>query len=1116
MMVNRLFCFILALLPIHLFGLENRFNYITSENGLTQGNINCIMQDRQGFIWIGTGTGLNKYDGYEFVRYTSNPDDSTSLVHSEVIEMCQATDGKIWTVSNGNGISVYLPEFDDFKQIPYIVSGKDTVHLGQMTEAKVGPDGNIWTLGLNNGLFIFDNNFHLVHHYSYDPKNKKSLPQGQYDALAFDKKGTCWIGLGKGQICSFDPKDQSFHTLTFSTGESSYNDQVKVMYTDRKGLIWIGTLYSGAFRFNPYTGVFKNYSADGTKSGLDINMVRTFVEDKDGNMIIGTDGGGLNVLSARTGQMQYISYNVQNPSTLNTNAVYCLFIDRSQTLWVGTYSGGINYQSKYQYKFKGYKPNPLSDNSLSFANVTAIIEDHDNHHIWIGMDGGGLNEFNPATGNFKRFKTEPDNPDWIQTKVIIHMCQIRNGDILYGTWAHGLGVYKKSEGKFVTYMPDEKDTNSIGSINAWYIMQDSHGEIWVGLLLGRSALDKFDEATGTFKHYYPNPKDSTALYLNSTKVIYEDHSGTVWVGCENGGLFRYNRDKDNFKRYFFDPANPNSTSNDIRGIYEDTKNRFWVATSNGLILLDRKTGSFKRISVADGLPDKVIDGILQDAKGNLWISTNTGISRFNPDSNTFRNYDKTDGLTGNEFNYTSSLLASDGKMYFGSKSGMVVFDPLKISDNPNMPQIVLTDFQIFNKSVDLMPVKEHGHKIKKNVLTLNKIKLSYKQNVITFKFAALDFGNPSKNEYKYKLEGFDQDWIPTTANRRYATYTNLPGGTYTFRVIGSNGDGKWNTKGLSISLIITPPFWRTWWFWTITILIVLYLSWRYYKGRQEKIRQDKQILEEKIQEGLKEVEKQKLEVQKKDKELEEKIAQEKEQNWFNVGMARFGDVISKNKDELTKLSGSIISEIVEYLGVVQGAIYLYSDDDEEGYLELTACYAPDEDRIEGQKFLPGEGQIGTAFSEQRVITNDNLTHEYAKLTSGLGEEYLKHLAVIPLKLNEIVIGVVELLSFNPIENYKVQFIEKAGESLTSILTALRANAKTQKLLEQQKLQSEEMSSQEEELRQNLEEMQATQEEAARKTEELMVQTAEFEVREKELKDEIDKLKSKIKSSGKKK
>ena len=848
MMVNRLFCFLLLLLPFQLSGFENRFNYLTSENGLTQGNINCIMQDRQGFIWIGTGTGLNKYDGYEFVRYTSNPDDSTSLSHSEVIEMCQATDGKIWTVTNGNGISVYIPQFNHFKQITFVAHDKDTVRLQAMTEAKVGPDGNIWTLDQNAGLFVFDNNFHLVHHYGYNSSDKKSLPQGKYDALTFDKNGTCWVGLGKGQICSLDAKKQTFHTLAFSTGENSYNDEVKVMYTDSKGMIWIGTLYSGAFRLNPNTGAIKNYSADGTAEGMNINMVRAFIEDKDGNMLIGTDGGGLNILSAKTGKMQYISYDVQNPNTLNTNAVYCLFIDRSKTLWVGTYSGGINYYSTYQYKFKGYKTNPLSDNSLSFSNVTALIEDRDSKNIWIGMDGGGLNEFNPKTSDFRRFKAEPDNPDWIQTKVIIHMCQDNDGDILYGTWAHGLGIYKKSEGKFVTYMPDENDSASIGSINAWYIMQDSYGEIWVGLLLGTSAVDKFDKATGTFKHYYPDREDTTAIYLNSTKTIYEDHNKTVWVGSENGGLFRYNRDKDNFKRYFFDPKNPNSTANDIRGIYEDSKNRFWVATSDGLILLDRKTGSFTRISMADGLPDKVIDGILEDAKGNLWLSTNEGLSRFNPDSNTFRNYDKTDGLTGNEFNYTSSLLASDGKMYFGSKSGFIVFDPLKISDNPNIPQVVLTDFQIFNKPVNVMKVREHGHKIRENVLMLDRIKLSYKQNVITFKFAALDFGNPTKNKYKYMLEGFDEDWIPTDATRRYATYTNLPGGKYTFRVIGSNGDGRWNNKGMSVDLIITPPIYKTWWFITLSIIIILYLAWRYYKERQEKIKTDKRILEEKIQE----------------------------------------------------------------------------------------------------------------------------------------------------------------------------------------------------------------------------------------------------------------------------
>ncbi len=311
-------------------------------------------------------------------------------------------------------------------------------------------------------------------------------------------------------------------------------------------------------------------------------------------------------------------------------------------------------------------------------------------------------------------------------------------------------------------------------------------------------------------------------------------------------------------------------------------------------------------------------------------------------------------------------------------------------------------------------------------------------------------------------------------------------------------------------MVVTPPLWKRPWFIILSVLLITFLVIRYVKGREEKLKKDKEILEEKIQEGMKVVEKQKKEVEKKDKELEEKIKKEELQNWYNIGMAKFSEILSKNKDDLKKLSQSVILEFVNQLEISQGAIYILNDDDpNHHYLVLTAAYAPDDERMVGKKVEIGENEIGTCYKEQKNIIINNLPEGYATLESGLGDTSLSHLTAVPLRLNELSIGVVELISFEKISDFKISFVEKAGETLTSILTSLKAIDKTERLLKTQRQQSEEMLSQEEKLRQNLEEMQATQEEAARREDQLNRKSKEFKEREKELIDEIDRLKKKI-------
>ena len=1107
--------FILFILfPLNVYSIQNVFNYITPEDGLSQGNITCIYQDSQGFMWFGTFNGLNRYDGYSIKIYNHDINDSLSLGYGHVKYICEDDENKLWFGTYGGGISVFYPKKGIFRNITSVMDGDVNVPLRNLAGITNGPDGNIWVLEENNGLFVFDKHLNFIKAYRSNSGRNSTFPAVIYHGLLFDKNETLWIAGGNGTLLKHNKDNDTFEQFIFEERTAAADDGVRSVYYDSKGIIWIGTTSQGAYSFDPLNQSFKNYRKGTTEYDLSSNTIMGFIEDWEGNLLIATDGGGINILNRQSYFIDKIRYELGNPVCLSTDAVYSLYVDRTETLWVGTYAGGINYYGRYKNKFYTYKPEPLNPNSVSYKNVKCFLQDSDGE-IWVGTDGGGINKFNILNNEFEHYKANPEDDTWLQTNIIIHLAQDNDGDIYIGSYSGGLTIFNKTDNTFKQYLPDASNPDAIGGMHVWNIYQDSYGVIWVGMLA--VGLDQFDKETQTFTHYSSDVNDPATLNSPNIKVIYEDKKRQLWIGTEGGGLHLFNRDANNFTRYIYRENCKNCLSNnDVRAIYQDSKNRFWVGTGDGLNLMDKKKGTFTVISVEDGLPGKIINDILEDDNGNLWISTNNGISRFNPDEKKFRNYDISDGLQGNEFNYTAAMKSREGDFYFGGKSGFNVFKPADIKDNPHIPPIVVTNFKIANKPIEKLLVKINRRKEYRTINYVDEIKLSHKDNIFEFEFAALDFGNPGKNKYKYKLEGFDEEWTEVNATKRFASYTNLDGGEYIFRVIGSNSDDKWNETGLSIKLIVTPPFWKRKSTIILFILLNIFIGYVILRRRRQKIIEEKALLNEKISKGLEEVEKQKTEVTKKDNEIQKKIEAEKMQNWYNTGLDKINKVITNNKDDLFKLSQSIIVTIVEYIEVAQGALYLINSDDEESepYLEIMASYAPDSKRLIGQRLNIIEGNIGACYKEQKIFKINNLPEKYAHFSSGLGEMSLKNLTAIPLKLNEISIGVIELLSFEPVEEHKINFVAQTGETLTSILTALKANERTKKLLDQQKILAEESAAHEEELRQNLEELQATQEESTRRAEQLTKITDDFQKKEQEYEKIISDLEKKLKDTKK--
>jgi signal transduction histidine kinase/DNA-binding response OmpR family regulator/streptogramin lyase len=502
-------------------------------------------------------------------------------------------------------------------------------------------------------------------------------------------------------------------------------------------------------------------------------------------------------------------------------------------MWLGTFSGGVNFvkERNFQHKFK----NVSATNSLSSNTVSSFCED-DFGNIWIGTDGGGLNVYNKKKDVFTYFKHDPNDKNSISSNVITSIKKDSKGNIWCGYWLQGMSMYDRKSNRFIHYRYTDKFPNERYQSDCFmYLYSDKKDNLWIGSLNG---LQRFDKINKDFISYI-NP--DMGLY---TGCILEDKQQNMWVGTWEG-LSQLDPVSKKVVSYIHKDNDSTSLSNNrIYTLYEDTKQRLWLGTAGGLNLFDTEKNLFRIFDKRNGLPSDAIYGILEDEKGNLWLSTSNGICRFNPETGKIKNYDISDGLQGNEFKYHSYLRLRSGEMLFGGINGFNLFNPNKIEDNSFIPPVVITDFRIFNSPA---VIGGKNSFLKKHISQTSKLKLTYEQSVISFDFAALNFIAPEKNQYAYKLEGFDKEWN-YSGTKRTATYTNLDPGVYILRVKGSNNDGKWNEQSTDLRIIITPPYWKTWWFRSLLTVLILGVLVAVYKSRVKTIRYKRMELEKLVQE----------------------------------------------------------------------------------------------------------------------------------------------------------------------------------------------------------------------------------------------------------------------------
>ncbi|MCP4601154.1 MAG: response regulator [Proteobacteria bacterium] len=882
--------------PIHARpGRNIHFEQISLEQGLTQNTVNSILQDNQGFMWFATQDGLNKYDGYKFTIYRHDPNDSTSLSNNYIWSILEDEEDNLWIGTRGGGLDKFDKKTGVFTRHIHQADNPKSLSNNSVRSIYQDSGGNLWIGTTGGGLNKFDKNSGEFTRYSSETNNPKTLSHNSVNSISEDSGGNLWIGTDNG-LNKLDPKAGTF-TRYFNQIEnprSLSNNIIKAVFEDSKGNLWIGTI-GGLNKFEKKTEDFTLYlnQTDNPKS-LSNNYVWSIFEDSGGDLWIGTVGGGLNKLDRKKETFTRYVSQAGNPKALCDNTIYSIIEDDGGNLWIGTLSGGISKFNRKAGSFPIYLNKADNPQSFSQNSIHSILEDSKGN-MWIGSYGSGLVEFDRNSGDISLYKNQAENPQSLSQNYVRSILEGSDGYLWIGTFG-GLNRFDLREKTFTRYLNQPGNPKSLSDNHIITILEDSRGNLWIGTYSG--GLNNFDRETETFTRYLNQADNPKSLSHNSIYSIIEDSKGDLWVGT-TGGLNKFNRKEKSFTRYLHQDDNPKSLShNCLNSVVEDSEGNLWIGTDGGLNRFDRKSETFIYYRVENGLPNDVIYGILEDKKGYLWLSTNKGLSKFNPKTETFTNYDKNDGLQSDEFNAGAYYKDRSGKMYFGGIDGFNAFYPDGIQDNKYIPPVVITDFLLFNKSVNLAKTatKSDSFQLEKHINLTKEIILNYTDYIFAFEFSVLNYRQSEKNQFAYKLEGFDEDWVETDYALRRATYTDLPHGEYIFRVKGSNDDGYWNEKGTNIRITILPPPWRTWWAYSLYALLALSIvSWfvramllrarrlvadrvQQFKEKQKKAEEFAKILEIKVEDRTRELKDVNEELKDVNKELKDVNEEFKEVN----------------------------------------------------------------------------------------------------------------------------------------------------------------------------------------------------------------------------------------------
>lgn len=814
---------------------------------LPHSNVLAINQDKQGFIWLGTRNGLNRYDGVNLLSFYHNDIDSLSLINN-LINTIEIGDDSILWIGTYEGLSLFDPKQFIFHGIDYYTDNVTNPFFGSVLSIEKGAKNEVWIGTIDNGLFKVDLKSRTLNQFRCGNK-PQSICDDWVNALKYDRKGRLWVGTKNGLSLIENGKVTRNFASSQGNSNSLSNNYITAIEEDKDGIIWIATRSMGlhkvvetgkeiSFKQIFFYNDFYTYKP--------VYNVLSLCVDKNGKIWIGTENGGLFVFNPLMGTTEHFINDPFNPKSVSGNSIYKIFQSDDGIIWIGTYNQGVCYYDENKIKFQHYFQNPTASNFLNCNIIKAI--NYLNGELIIGTDGGGLTYYNPSTGKYTRY-TRQANSNSISSNTVMCMMPEGNDRLWIGSWESGLDVFNRRTGSFKHY-DKIKDGNDILNIeHVTSFLKDKKGRIWIGTF--SYGLNYYSPENDEIIHLSGKDLGIPAFDIENIHCMLETSSGDILMGTMDG-VYRLTGLGGNLKllHYQYDKKDSLSLSNNlVITLFEDHLKQIWIGTiGGGLNLFNPATEKFKRFSVADGLPENSIRAMISDKKNNIWISTNIGIALLNPKNFEMKSFLGITLQSIGEFLMGSATVDDNGNLYFGGSNGIIKFHPDQIKENKNIPKIYFSDFRLFNKSVEI----SEKSILKKHISLTRDITLNHNQSVISIDFVALNFTEPSQNQYSYYLEGFESDWN-NAGKTRSATYTNLNPGKYVFKVKASNNDGIWNTEPAILNITVRAPMWATWWAFACYIILlsaIFYLISRLYQKRliEKELLRNERIQNQNIQE----------------------------------------------------------------------------------------------------------------------------------------------------------------------------------------------------------------------------------------------------------------------------
>lgn len=780
------------------------FRTLDVRNGLSQNTVYQIIQDKKGFMWFGTKDGLNRYDGLSFRVYKK---ENSGLGRNFITALYEDPQGNIWVGTDG-GIFIYNPVQDSFTAFG-MPSDKGIVIKEYVTMIGSDEHDNLWIAVENQGLFC------------YRPDERKLLnclyDSGFLNVTHFWKNGnTCWLSLYADNLyhtkADFTEPLQPFQDA--DGNETFKNDIINCQVSGAHNCSYVASL-NGLTEINHTTGK--------TRKLLD-TYVRSLLFRSDNELWVGTESG-LYIYNLANDQVTHLTVPNQDDSyTLSDNAIYSLCCDRENGIWIGSYFGGVNY---YPYQWTYFeKYYPRDDLAYFGRRVREICESNDGT-LWIGTEDKGLFHFDPESGKIEPFR----HPAIFQN---IHGLCLDDDDLWVGTFSGGLNRVNLRTKQVRHYSKGDSENSMIAN-DAFTMCKTTTGDLWIGTTSG---LLKYNRSTDDFTRI-------PQLRNIFTYDIREDFNGNLWFATFSNGLFCYNVQSREWKNYLADEQDTTSLSfNKVISIHEDSKKRLWFMTlGGGFCRYNPETDDFTRYDMSKGFPSNTFYKMVEDERGNLWLTSNHGLICFQPDTENKHVYTTANGLLSNQFNFQSGYIDKKGRIYLGSINGLIAFDPATFVENSYLPPVVVTDFFLFNKRIS---VDSPDSPLEKSITYADEIELDADQNSFSFQVAALSYQAPEMNRLEYKLEGFDREWY-TVGRNSTINYSNLPYGSYTLRIRGSNSDGKWNEAERVLHIRIRPPFYLSVWAYAVYLLLALCLLVGVILYSRRRVRQKHRLAMEKFE-----------------------------------------------------------------------------------------------------------------------------------------------------------------------------------------------------------------------------------------------------------------------------